>query len=142
MAREIFNGGAKGPCPWAFALGSVESRAAARLKVARWFDSRKRLRFIWHISWAGQDSSRVSFGEWQEWQNGTLGQWVYVPSVWLKPGEEIPTCPDCGTPFKKTHEYPNLAGYQANCLDTHDPDRIAQMEREKFWLGAKASATV
>jgi hypothetical protein len=128
--------------PGDFPIGSLESRAAARVLLARRFDSRKRLRIIWHIPWAGQDSSRASFGEWQEWQNGTLGQWVYVPSVWLKPGDEIPTCPDCGTPFKKTHEYPNIAGYQANCLAKHDPDRIAQNEREKLWLGAKASATV
>jgi hypothetical protein len=131
MAREIYNEGAKGPYPWAFALGSVESRAAARLKVARWFDGRKRLRIIWHIPWAEQDSSRVSFGEWQD---GTLGQWVYVPSVWLKPGDEIPTCPDCGTPFRKTLEYPNKVGYEANCLDKHDPDHLAQKERERLWL--------
>jgi hypothetical protein len=127
--------------PGDFPIGSLESRAAARTLLARRIDNRKRLRIIWHIPWTEQDSSRVSFGEWQEWQNGMLGQWVYVPSVWLKPGEEIPTCPDCGTPFKKTHEYPNLAGYQANCLGTHDPDRIAQRERERLWLKARAPAT-
>ncbi len=120
--------------PGDFPIGSLESRAAARILLARRFESCKRRRIIWHIPWEGQDSSRVSFGEWQEWQDGTLAQWVYVPSVWLKPGEGIPTCPDCGAPFRKTREYPNMIAYEANCLDTHDPDRIAQKERARLCL--------
>jgi hypothetical protein len=120
--------------PGDFPIGSLESRAAARILLARRFESCNRHRIIWHLPRHGQDASRVSFGEWQEWQDGTLGQWVYVPLIWLKPGEEIPTCPDCGTPFKKTSEYPNMLAYEANCLDIHDPDRIAHEERERLCL--------
>ena len=52
-------------------------------------------------------------------------RFVYRPSVWLKPGDAIPSCPGCGTPFRKASEYTNMAWYQANCLERHDPDRAA-----------------
>jgi hypothetical protein len=108
--------------PEDFPIGSPESRAAARMQLARRNESRKRLRLISHIPSGGKDNSRIRFGGWQEWGEDTLCQQVYVPHVWIKPGEAVPACPDCGTPFKKTHEYPNLVGFGANCLDKHDPD--------------------
>ena len=45
-------------------------------------------------------------------------------SAWLKSGDAIPSCPSCGTPFKKASEYAKIACYQANCLERHDPDRV------------------
>jgi hypothetical protein len=58
-----------------------------------------------------------------------MGQIVYVPHVWIKPGVAAPACPDCGTPFKKTDEYPRMVGYGANCIEKHDPEVIGQMAR-------------
>lgn len=102
--------------------------------------SRKRMRIIWSIPRSGVDDSRVHFSEWQEWKDGTLGQHVYVPHVWLKPGDGVPTCPDCGTPFKKTREYPNMVGFQANCMDKHDPELLEQAPRRS--AGTPASLRV
>ncbi len=73
----------------------------------------------------------MHFGDWQECLNGTLQQIVYVPHFWLKPGEAVPTCPDFGTPFKKTREYPGLVGFEANCMDTHDPELLRQVIRRR-----------
>jgi hypothetical protein len=108
--------------PGDFPIGSLESRAAARKVLVRRNDNCKRMRIIWSIPSSGEDNSRVHFGEWQEWEDNTLGQIVYVPHVWVKPGGAVPACPDCGTPFKKTHEYPNLVGFEANWMDKHDRD--------------------
>ena len=107
-------------------IGSLESRSAARMRLVRLKESRKRIRFIHNISGSGEDRAHVCFGDWQECQNGALFQMVYVPHVWLKPEEPIPVCPDCGTPFKKTGEYPNLVGFTANCIDKHDPELSGQ----------------
>jgi hypothetical protein len=116
--------------PEDFPIGSPESRAAARMLLARRNDGRKRMRIIWGIPSPGEDNSRVHFGEWQEWEDDTQGQIVYVPHVWVKPGEAIPTCPDCGTPFKKTDEYPSLVGYGANCMDKHDPELLGHAAQQ------------
>jgi hypothetical protein len=108
--------------PEDFPIGSPESRAAARKLLVRRIEGRKRIRIIWSIPNPGEDNSRVHFGEWQKWEDDTLGQIVYVPHVWIKPGEAVPVCPDCGTPFKKTDEYSHMVGYGANCMDQHDPE--------------------
>jgi hypothetical protein len=104
--------------PGDFPVGSLESRAAARMQLVC---GRKRLRIIWSIPPREADISRVHFGEWQEWPDGTLGQQVYLPHVWAKPGDAVPRCPDCGTPFRKTREYPGMVGFLADCMDKHDP---------------------
>jgi hypothetical protein len=108
--------------PGNFPIGSLESRAAARMKLAHLNDNRKRIRMISSIPRPGADNSRVHFGEWQKWGDNMFGQQVYLPHVWLKPGEEVPTCPDCCTPFKKTGEYLGMVGFQANCMEKHDPE--------------------
>jgi hypothetical protein len=108
--------------PENFPVGSPESRAAARSLLIRRNGERKRLRIISSIPSGGQDNSRIRFGRWQEWGEDTLAQLIYVPHVWVKPGEPLPSCRDCGTPFKRTKEYPNLVGYEANCFDKHDPE--------------------
>jgi|SRR5579863_212699 len=113
--------------PEDFPIGSPESRAAARMLLAHRNDNCKRMRIIWSIPSPGEDNSRVHFGEWQEWEDNTLGQIVYVPHVWIKPGEAVPACPDCGTSFKKTHESPRMVGYGANCMEKHDCPSSAQM---------------
>ena|ERR1700690_529279 len=121
------------PQPGNFPIGSLESRSAARLRLIRLNESRKRIRFIHNISRPREDESRVWFGEWQDCKDGTLFQMVYVPHVWLKPGEAVPSCPDCGTPFKKTGEYPGTS-FQANCMEKHDPDHVRQAGHQRAIL--------
>jgi hypothetical protein len=92
------------------------------MRLARLIASRKRLRIISSIPRPGAVKSRVHFGHWQEWKDGTLVQQVYLPHVLLKRGEAVPICPDCGTPFEKTREYVGMVGFQATCMDKHDPE--------------------
>lgn len=128
---RINSEGTSGPRPWDFTTGSVESRAAARMHLVRWFNSQKRITIVFNIPRRGTDPSRVSFGNWQEWQNGTLGRLAYVPHVWLKPGDPIPTRSDCGTPFEKTGDYATMVGFQADCLDKHDPELNGQSKNAR-----------
>jgi hypothetical protein len=65
----------------------------------------------------------MHFGGWQECPDAALFQMVYVPHVWLKPGDAAPSRPDCGAPFEKTHEYPSMVGFGASCTSKHDPER-------------------
>jgi hypothetical protein len=108
--------------PENYPIGSPASRAAVRLQLARSKASRKRLRPVLSAPRPRPDSVLVHFGPWQECPDGTLFQMVYVPHVWLKPGDAAPTCPDCGTSFKKTNEYPRMVGFEASCASTHDPE--------------------
>jgi hypothetical protein len=105
-----------------FSIGSVESRAAARLRLALLEKNRKFVKMISSIPRPGKDNSRVYFGEWQKWDDHTFGRQVYLPHVWAKPGEAVPICLDCGIPFEKTGEYLGMVGFQANCMDKHDPE--------------------
>ena len=79
--------------PEDFPIGSPESRAAARMLLARRNDNCKRMRIIWSIPSPGEDNSRVDFGDWQEWEDNTMGQRVYVPHVWIKPGDTVLLAP-------------------------------------------------
>jgi hypothetical protein len=115
--------------PENFPIGSLESRAAARTHAARSKASRKRVRLVSNAPRPGEDNSRTRFSNCQECKDGSLFQMVYVPHFWLKPGETAPNCPDCGSPFKKTREYPNLIGFEANCVDKHDPERLRREEK-------------
>ena len=117
-----------GVMPGDFPIGSPESRAAARILLSRRIDTRKRMTIVFNFGRGIKDPSRVHFGEWQEWPDGMLGRIAYAPHVWLKPGDPAPTCPDCGTPFKKTKEYPSIVGFQAECLAKHDPDLNGQLK--------------
>jgi hypothetical protein len=103
-----------------FPIGSLESRAAARMRLAYLNENRKLVRMISSIPRPGADNSCVHFGEWQKWDHKTFGQQVYLPHVWVKPGEAVPICLDGGTPFKKTGEYLGMVGFQAQCMDKHD----------------------
>jgi hypothetical protein len=110
--------------PENYPIRSLASRAAARLQLARSKASRKRLRIVSNVPRPGTDSLLVHFGDWQECPDGTLFQMVYVPHVWLKTGDAAPTCPDCGMPFKKTHEYPSMVGFASSCTSRHDPELL------------------
>ena len=112
--------------PSSFPVGSLESRAAARILLSRRIDTRKRMTIVLSFGRGIKDPSRVHFGEWREGSDGSLSRIAYAPHVWLKPGDPAPTCPDCGTVFKKTTEYPNIVGFEADCLNKHDPDLNGQ----------------
>jgi hypothetical protein len=84
------------------------------------------VRIISSIPRPGANNSRVHFGEWRRWDDSTFGQQVYLPHVWVKPGEAPPTCPDCGKLFKKTGEYLGMVGFQANCMDKHDLELVEE----------------
>jgi len=112
--------------PGDFPIGSRESRAAARIQLSRRIDTRERTTIALSMPRPGQDRTRVQFDPWRECPDGTLWRLVYVPLVWLKPGDPIPTCPDCGTPFKKTSDYTGISPFHANCVAKHDPDLNGQ----------------
>ena len=50
---------------------------------------------------------------------------IYLPIVWLKPGQAIPSCPGFGTSFKKENEYASMISYTANCLNLNDPEQVS-----------------
>jgi len=79
---------------------------------------------VWLLDDSGNEHNEPHFGLWQDWGD-TLMRFVYQPSVWLKPGDAIPSCPSCGTPFKKENEYASMISYTANCLDLHDPEQAS-----------------
>lgn len=122
---QMKNGNRQVVKPGDYPLGSPESRAAARAQLAHRRDSRKRIEVISNICRPGEDNSRVRFGAWQDCPDGKLFRMVYVPHLWLKPGDVVPTCPDCRMPFTKTSEHYNVMGYESSCVDLHDPDRAA-----------------
>jgi hypothetical protein len=101
------------------------------MQLAHRHDDRKRVEFVHNVCFPHPidgrepDPTRFHFGTWQECEDGSLFRTVYCPGGWLKPGEPIPTCPDCGAPFEKDDEYPGIAFYHASCMDLHDPDRVA-----------------
>jgi hypothetical protein len=85
------------PHPADYPLGSPASRVAARAMLEWKHKTREYMQLMSLHPIHRTDTSRVQFGEWKEWPNGTLVRWLYVPHVWLKtPVEEVPRCPDCG----------------------------------------------
>lgn len=117
------------PHPEDFPLGSPESRAAARLLLRQWDDSRKWLTLGCNDPRPGQDPFRINFESWKELPNGNLMRIVYVPSAWRilptheasVPGNHVPSCPECGAPFAEQGRYGILVRFAASCLNQHDP---------------------
>ena len=118
--------------PGDFPLGSALSRAAARLLVKERRDTRKRVAIVTNVLFPDPTSSNAQklremephVGPWQDFSE-TLMRMIYLPSVCLKPGQAIPICPGCGTPFEKKSEYANMISYEAGCLDLHDPEQVS-----------------
>jgi hypothetical protein len=101
--------------------------AAARLRVAG-KEERPKLEFPTLSPLSREDRSRADFGSWREIQNGAeLFRLVFIPGEWVGPGDEIPVCPDCGTPFVKGEKlFDNLQRCYAGCWKSHDPDPDAR----------------
>lgn len=117
------------PQPERFPLGSLESRAAARLLLTRWNDNRKWLTFIYSTPKLGQDPSRVSVGPWTRMPGGDLVRGAYIPSAWRilppsaqnVPDDHVPSCGECGVAFAEEGRHGILVRFAASCLDRHDP---------------------
>jgi hypothetical protein len=101
------------------------------MKLAHRHDNRKRVQFISNVcspsptDGSVDDSTRFHFSAWLECEDGSLFRTVCWPGVWLKLGAPVPTCPDCGAPFEKGDEHPDMVYYHASCVDLHDPDRAS-----------------
>jgi hypothetical protein len=117
------------PHPEDFPLGSPESRAAARLRLARWNDSRKWLTLSYCDPRPGDDPSRMNFSPWKELPDGDLMRMVYIPSAWRilpagqinVPDNHIPSCSECGVAFTEDGRHGILVRFMASCSDRHDP---------------------
>lgn len=107
-----------GPKPSDFALGSAESRAAARMQLARLLDNRD-----WVTLYSESNSDRIDFGPWKN----SLGlllifRHVLLPTVWATlPAVMVPACPECGQPFAEQGSFKTTVCFQPTCADQHDP---------------------
>jgi hypothetical protein len=96
--------------PGDFALGSGQSRAAARAMLERRFASRKRMEIIYSIPRPGAAEGEIRIGDWIEGQNGMLFRTCNIPAgMTIQEAERIvsgpgwkPTAPpseqDCKRP--------------------------------------------
>lgn len=117
------------PNPEDFPLGSLESRAAARLRLKRWIDTRKWITLCPCDPKPREDPSRMNFGPWNELPDGDLMRMVYIPSAWriLPSGQakvahnHVPSCSECGVAFTEEGRHGTLVRFLASCLDRHDP---------------------
>ena len=72
------------PRPGDFPLHSFESRAAARMRLERARDTRKRLEIVHSVPRPRQDNSKAHATPRGKLTDGTLVQWFYVPPAVAK----------------------------------------------------------
>lgn len=65
--------------PGDFALGSSQSRAAARALLARRFEAQKKVQVICSIPRPGADVGEIRIGDWMEGPDGTLFRTCNIP---------------------------------------------------------------
>jgi hypothetical protein len=113
----------------ALPIGSLESRAAARILLGQRRKKQKRVQFAHSIRgpWRGEGPERPDLPRaypWTESADGTLVRVLYIPHSWVARNEAAPICLGCGTPYRKDADYPNypFVGYRADCMDKHIPD--------------------
>jgi hypothetical protein len=111
-----------------FPVGSLESRAAARVLLVQRRSKLTRLQFSHSIRgpWRGEGPEPPDVPRANPWVegDGKLFRVVYVPHVWVAREDAAPICPECRTPYRKATEYPNypFVGYGADCVEKHIPD--------------------
>jgi hypothetical protein len=113
--------------PGDFAIGSLESRALARMRAAHIRGGKRRIEIIsniprpQHTVAPGIDNSIPYAEPWQETQEGVLMRVIYRPGEWKKPPvEAVTVCRGCGTPYRQTEErIGDLAWFEADCMDKH-----------------------
>lgn len=119
-----------------FPVGSLHSRALARMRAKHIRGTRKRIEIIsniprpQHALPQGTDNSVPYAGPWREMRDGSLMRLVYCPGEWKKlPVETLPICSGCGTPFRKTDErLGDMAWFEADCLRRHIQDSQAPVK--------------
>jgi hypothetical protein len=113
-----------------FPVGSLESRAMARIRAPQLRNGRKRIEIITNVRFPlhelsqGRDKSIPYAYPWHETTDGSLMRFVHCPGEWKKlPVETIPVCSDCETPFRK-EERPlsDWVWFEADCLARHVSD--------------------
>jgi hypothetical protein len=113
--------------PADFSIGSLESRALARIRAEHIRDTRKRIELISNVRWPdyplplGVGGSVPYAGPWQETQDGALLRVIYHPGEWKKLSvETVPVCPSCGTLFRQTEKHVgDLFWFEADCMERH-----------------------
>lgn len=124
--------------PGNFALGTLRSRAAARMRLEQKWDSLPRLEIVTNVArpWRGEGSEPPSwsgeprFDPWQDYGD-RLMRMVFLPGTWISdPPEHVPVCSGCGTPFVEVKRLGGMVYLQANCEELHDPDRVSTHGRE------------
>ncbi len=107
------------PRPSDFALGSAESRAAARMQLAQLLDNRD-----WLTLYSESDGDRISFGPWKDSPDRSIVmRQALLPTVWATlPINAFPVCPDCGVPFAENGRFETTVCLQPTCADKHDSD--------------------
>jgi hypothetical protein len=111
-----------------FHVGTLGSRAAARLPLGARRSKLRRLQFFHSIRgpWRGERPEPPDVPRANPWVegDGKLFRVVYVPHAWVGREEAAPICPECRTPYLRATEYPNypLVGYRADCVEKHIPD--------------------
>jgi hypothetical protein len=106
------------PTPGDFALGSAESRAAARIQLAQLLDNRD-----WVTLYCESDGDQMNFGPWTKSPDGQLVlRQVLLPTVWeTLPIKVIPSCSACGVPFTEHGRFKTTVCFHPACTDRHDP---------------------
>ena len=111
------------PGPGDFPLGSPQSRAAVRMRLAKIRTAQPRLTYVMYVGRPNRDPMRYHFTDWAgDPKNGFL-RFVFAPHAWLAPGDPVPVCPDCGKPFRKDHESLGKIFYVGDCVAVHVPER-------------------
>jgi hypothetical protein len=110
-------------------IGSLESRAAARLLLRKRRKNKTRVQFSHSVRgpWRGTGPEPPDLPRaypWSESADGTLVRVIYIPHVWVARDQAVPKCPGCGKPYRKGTDYPGypFIGYKADCMDEHIPD--------------------
>lgn len=94
-----------------FPIGSIESRAMARMRAEHIRRTKKRIEIISNVprplhTRPPSTTDSTPYAEaWQETQAGVLLRVIYHPGEWRRlPIETVPVCDGCGTPFRETEK--------------------------------------
>jgi hypothetical protein len=79
------------PKPGDYSIGSLESRAAARLQASRLSDSRRRIELVSNVCWPDEDPKDPTIPYATEWKEcgDVLMRLVYIPSHLMDEAESL-----------------------------------------------------
>src|SRR5262245_17612633 len=111
------------PRPGDFPLGSPQSRAAVRMKLAKIRTAQPRVTYVMYVPRPNRDPMRYHFTPWAGDPENGFQRFAFGPSAWLDPGDPAPVCPDCEKPFRKQQEVLGKISYVGDCVEAHLPER-------------------